>query len=139
MLIAVTVLEAGIAHGQTRDTGLKELLNFQSATYTGFRQVLEREAPTTIVTVSATLRFPNEAKERYPAVVVVHTLAGYQESNEGWHAAELRKAGFATLTYDSFARCSGRDNSGLPLTSRTIPPAFLALLLNKGRIRAPRF
>jgi dienelactone hydrolase len=53
--------------------------------------------------VAATLSFPKEAKERYPAVVVVHTIGGYQESNEGWHAAEFRKAGLATLTYDSFA------------------------------------
>jgi hypothetical protein len=31
------------------------------------------------------------------------TLAGYRDANEGHAAAELRKAGFATLTYDSFA------------------------------------
>jgi hypothetical protein len=29
------------------------------------------------------------------------TLAGYRDANEGHAAAELRKAGFATLTYDS--------------------------------------
>jgi hypothetical protein len=31
------------------------------------------------------------------------TLAGYRDANEGHAAAELRKAGLATLTYDSFA------------------------------------
>jgi dienelactone hydrolase len=40
---------------------------------------------------------------KYPAVVIVHALGGYQEANEGWFAAEFRKAGFASLTYDSFA------------------------------------
>src|SRR5262249_35568768 len=31
----------------------------------------------------------------------VHSLGGFLEENEGWHAAQFRKAGFATLTYDS--------------------------------------
>jgi dienelactone hydrolase len=51
--------------------------------------------------------------DRYPAVVVVHTIAGYQEGNEGQYAAELRKAGFATLTYDSFA---ARGTTGIALS-----------------------
>jgi len=53
--------------------------------------------------VPAQLDFPADGSGKYPAVVVVHTLGGYQESNEGWFAAEFRKAGFASLTYDSFA------------------------------------
>ena len=56
-----------------------------------FRQLLSREAPAATVTVPATLSFPDGAKERYPAVVVVHTVAGYIEDNEGQYAAELRK------------------------------------------------
>jgi len=48
-----------------------------------------------------TLRLPDKARDRYPAVVIVHTIAGYQEANEGWHADQFRKAGFATLTYES--------------------------------------
>jgi dienelactone hydrolase len=44
--------------------------------------------------------------------VVVHSIAGYLEANEGQYAAELRKAGFATLTYDSFA---ARGTSGIAL------------------------
>jgi dienelactone hydrolase len=103
MLIAAAVFGVAIAHGDTLDAGRIELVRFQSGSYTDFRQVFMREAATAAVTVSATLSFPNETRDRYPAVVVVHTIAGYQESNEGWHAAELRKAGFATLTYDSFA------------------------------------
>jgi dienelactone hydrolase len=87
-------------------------VTFQSASYVDFRQLLSREAPAATVTVPATLNFPNEAKDRVPAVVVVHTVAGYVESNEGQYAAELRKAGFATLTYDSFA---ARASTGLAL------------------------
>jgi hypothetical protein len=34
--------------------------------------------------------------------VLVHTLAGYRDQNEGWQASALREAGFATLAYDSF-------------------------------------
>ena len=55
------------------------------------------------VTVKATLGFPEQMRERYPAVIIVHTLSGYRDANEGYVGAELRKAGFATLTYDSFA------------------------------------
>jgi len=38
-----------------------------------------------------------------PAVILVHTGAGYRDRNQGWKATELQQAGFATLTYDSFA------------------------------------
>jgi dienelactone hydrolase len=73
----------------------------QSGRYADFRQLLSREAPTDQATIAMTMRPPDEARDRYPAVVIVHTIGGYQEANEGWHAAEFRKAGFATLTYDS--------------------------------------
>ena len=73
----------------------------QSGRYADFRQLLSREAPTDQATVAMTLRLPDEARDRYPAVVIVHTIAGYQEANEGWHADQFRKAGFATLTYES--------------------------------------
>jgi len=101
--MATTIFGAAIARGQASDVGPTEAVTFQSENYTDFRQVFAREASTAVVRISATLRFPEEAKKRYPAVVIVHTIAGYLPSNEGWHAAEFRKAGFATLTYDSFA------------------------------------
>jgi dienelactone hydrolase len=54
-----------------------------------------------------TLRFPeerpNERKDRHPAIVIAHTIGGYQEANEGWHAEAFRKQGFATVTYPSMA------------------------------------
>jgi dienelactone hydrolase len=73
----------------------------QSGRYVDFRQLLSREAPPDQAVIPMTLRLPDEARDRYPAVVIVHTIAGYQEANEGWHADQFRKAGFATLTYES--------------------------------------
>ena len=79
-------------------------ITFQSPTYSDFRQLLTREAAAGTVMVRANLSFPEQAKDRYPAaVVVVHSLGGYRDANEGYVAAELRNSGFATLTYDSFA------------------------------------
>jgi len=78
-------------------------VTFQSSTYSDFRQLLAREAATATVTIRGKLDFPQQAMDRYPAVIVVHTLGGYRDANEGYVAAELRKAGFATLTYDGFA------------------------------------
>lgn len=47
------------------------------------------------------LKFPIQARERYPAIVILHTIGSYRESNEGWAAERYRQAGFATLTYES--------------------------------------
>jgi dienelactone hydrolase len=79
-----------------------ESVSFPSQSYRGFREVFSHETPAA-ANVTATLSFPDDGKDRHPAIIIVHTIVGYQESNEGWFAAEFRKAGFATLTYDSFA------------------------------------
>ena len=91
-------------------------ITFQSATYRDFRQILTREPATGTVTVRANLNFPEQARDRYPAVIVVHGLGGYRDTNEGYVAAELRKSGFATLTYDSFAArgTTGAAMQGIP-------------------------
>jgi dienelactone hydrolase len=101
-LIATIAYGAAAGHCQTLPAGATTV-TFQSDSYSDLRQLLMREAPAGAVTVKATLGFPEQIKDRYPAVIVVHTLAGYRDANEGYVAAELRKAGFATLTYDSFA------------------------------------
>lgn len=67
-------------------------ITFQSSTYSDFHQLLSREAAPGAVRVEATLNFPEEEKDRYPAVVVVHTIGGYREANEGYVAAELRQS-----------------------------------------------
>jgi dienelactone hydrolase len=122
-----------------------ETVTFQSGSYTDFRQLLSREAPTGEVSIAATLSFPDQARDRYPAVVIVHSLGGYLEANEGWHAAELRGAGFATLTYDSPTARSMRQrsfsaSSGAPPWASAVAEAYAALrrLANDPRIDASR-
>ncbi len=147
---ALAVVAAGVAvgtalvHGQVRDVGPIERVTLRSGSYADFRQVFTREAPAG-VSVPATLRFPERPRDRYPAVVVVHTIGGFQEANEGWLAAELRRSGFVTLTYDSFS-ARGLSQSAV-VGSRTGPPlasgvadAFAALhfLAGHPRIDADR-
>jgi len=95
----------------------------QSGRYVDFRQLLSREAPTDQVITSMTVRLPDEARDRYPAVVIVHTIAGYQEANEGWHAEQFRKAGFATLTYSSEAAQRLREGGGDSVARSAWPSA----------------
>src|SRR5436190_12389432 len=101
ILTAAIAFGTAAAHCQAPPAGTTTV-TFQSSTYNDFRQVLGRQAQGA-VTVKAQLGFPERARERYPAVIVVHGLGGYRDAHEGQIAAQLRKAGFATLTYDSFA------------------------------------
>ena len=107
------------------------------------RQLLAHEAPTRTVTVKANLGFPEQARNRYPAVIVVHSIGGYRDTNEGHVATELRKAGFATLTYDSFA-ARGTTGTALQGSSGYLLPgiadayAALRLLSAEPRIDAGR-
>jgi dienelactone hydrolase len=107
------------------------------------RQLLARQATGRAVTVKATLGFPEQANDRYPAVIVVHGLGGYRDANEGYVAAELRKAGFATLTYDSFA-ARGTTGAALQGSPSYLPVgvadayAALRLLSGEPRIDADR-
>ena len=113
-------------------------ITFQSSTYSDFRQLLVGEAATGTVTIRASLGFPEEKKDRYPAVIVVHTLGGYRDANEGYVAAELRKSGFATLTYDSFV---ARGTTGAALSGSPgylpvgVADAYAALRLLSGEPR----
>jgi dienelactone hydrolase len=140
---AAIALGAAAAHGQAPQPR-PEQVTFQSASYADFRQLLSREAPAATVTVAATLSFPDEAGDRYPAVVVVHTIAGYLDVNEGQYAAELRKAGFATLTYDGFAArgttgvALARSGPGLWPSGVADAYAALRLLARHPRIDAGR-
>jgi len=118
-------------------------ITFQSSTYSDFRQILLREAATGTVTIQASLRFPEEKKDRYPAIIVVHGLGGYRDANEGYVAAELRKSGFATLTYDSFA-ARGTTGAAMSASPGYLPAgvadAYAALrrLSSESRIDADR-
>jgi fermentation-respiration switch protein FrsA (DUF1100 family) len=141
--IAAFALGIATVHGLASEARSSQV-SFQSASYVDFRQLLSREAPAATVTVPATLSFPDDAKDRYPGVVVVHTVAGYIEANEGQYAAELRKAGFATLTYDGFAArgstgtALARSGSGLWPSGVADAFAALRLLASHPRIDASR-
>jgi len=141
LLAAVTALVVAASTAQVN----AETVMLRSGSYGDFRQLVAREAATTEVSIAATLSFPAEARDRYPAVVIVHGLGGYGESNEGWHAAEFRKAGFATLTYDSPTARSMRQGSatgsnGGPPWASAVAEAYSALRLLAGdpRIDASR-
>jgi len=142
-VIAALAFATATAPGRASEALLNEV-TFQSASYADFRQLLLREAPAATVTVRATLGFPVDARDRYPAVVVVHTIAGYLDVNEGQYAADLRKRGFATLTYDGFAArgttgvALARSGPGLWPSGIADAYAALRLLANHPRIDAER-
>lgn len=118
VLIAALVMGTTTARGEAPRPPATTI-TFQSSTYSDFGQILRREQPTGSVTLKARLEFPEEARDRYPLVIVAHTLSGYRDVNEGYAAAEMRKSGFATLTYDSFA---SRGTTGMALSAS---PAYL--------------
>jgi len=140
VLIATIAYGTATGHCQTLQTGTTTV-TFQSANYSDMRALLAREATAGAVTVKATLGFPEQMKDHYPAVIVVHTLAGYRDANEGYVAAELRKAGFATLTYDSFG-ARGTTGTALQGSPGYLPIgvadayAALRLLSRESRIDA---
>lgn len=76
------------------------MVSIESATQKTLTDVIRGEKGEPF-TLEANLQFPDTEKERYPAVVLLHTIGSYRESNEGWYAEQYRKAGFATLTYES--------------------------------------
>jgi dienelactone hydrolase len=140
LILAVAfVVGAGTARADA------EAVTFQSGSYADLRQLFTNEPATATANIAATLDFPGEVRDRYPAIVIVHTIGGYLEANEGWHAAQFRKAGFATLTYKSLAARAMSEAAGSG--SRTAPPwasavaeayGALQLLAKDSRIDASR-
>ena len=137
--VLLAMIVSGIASGPRQNAEAETTtVTFQSSTYNDMRQILAREKPGEAVTIDARLGFPDQAKEPYPAVVIVHGLGGYRDANEGYVAAELRKAGFATLTYDSFA-ARGTTGAALQVSPGYLPigvaDAFAALQFLSGERR----
>jgi|EndMetStandDraft_8_1072994.scaffolds.fasta_scaffold58128_4 dienelactone hydrolase len=112
----------------------------QSPRYADFRQLMAREAPADSVTIPMTLRLPDTGQDRHPAIVIVHTIAGYLEANEGWHAEEFRRAGFATLTYSSDAALRLREAGTPGSWAAAVAEAYAAFrfLADHPRIDAKR-
>jgi dienelactone hydrolase len=137
ILVATIAYGSAAGHCQGSQPGTTAV-TFQSSTYPDMRHLLAREAEAGTVTLKASLGFPEPAADRYPAVIVVHSLGGYRDANEGFVAAELRKAGFATLTYDSFA-ARGTTGAVLSATPGYLPigvaDAYAALRLLSGEPR----
>ncbi|MSO85217.1 MAG: hypothetical protein EXR02_08770 [Rhodospirillales bacterium] len=77
-----------------------EKIVFKSQTFKDMGEALSG-APGEPIEIEDDLRFPLGTDKRVPAIVVLHTIGSYREGNEGWHAEQFRKAGFATLTYES--------------------------------------
>jgi dienelactone hydrolase len=130
-LLAAVILAAGIAWGTTARGEAASTVAFRSSTYNDFRQLIAG-TPYREVVVRARLALPDEAGQSHPAVIVVHGLGGYRDAHEGAIAAELRSAGFATLTYDSFA-ARGTTGAALSATPGYLPigvaDAYAALRL----------
>jgi len=142
VLVATIAYGTANGHCEGSQAGMTAV-TFQSSTYSDMRRILTREAATAAVTVNAYLGFPEQVRDRYPAVIVVHPITGYRDANEGYVAAELRKAGFATLTYDSFA-ARGTTGAALQGSPGYLPIgvadayAALRLLAGEPRIDADR-
>src|SRR5258708_38617202 len=103
VLLATVAYGTATGHCQDSQAGITTV-TFQSSTYSDMRQLLTHEAATGTVTLKANLGFPEQARDRYPAVIVVHGLGGYRDSHEGYVPAELGKVVFATWTIANFAR-----------------------------------
>lgn len=141
-VLTATILYGTVGHCQAPPPRTITI-TFQSSSYSDFRALLAREAAAETVTVRGKLNFPEQVKDRYSAVIVVHTLGGYRDANEGYVAVELRKAGFATLTYDSFA-ARGTTGAAMSASPGYLPAgvadAYAALrrLANEPRIDTDR-
>jgi dienelactone hydrolase len=137
ILMAAIACGAAVAYFGLATRADTATVSFQSATYDDFRRVLARQS-TGAVTIKAQLAYPEQVRERYPAVIVVHGLGGYRDAHEGAIAAELRKIGFATLTYDSFAarRITGSSLSAAPgYLPAGVADAYAALRFLSGEPR----
>jgi dienelactone hydrolase len=84
------------------DAAAAEKLGIPSSTTANYLFMSASDPSAVPVQVPGNLEFPSVKKDRHSVVVIGHTIGGWYGPNEDWFAGELRKAGFATLTYDSF-------------------------------------
>jgi dienelactone hydrolase len=145
-LMRMKFMAIGLALGVAMAApAVAEQVTFQSGDYADFRQLLAGDTASSKINIVGTLTFPDKKRERSPAIVIVHTISGYQEANEGWHAAQFRESGFATLTYDSpaarrMAAAPAAVPSGGPPWASAVAEAYGALrvLANDPRIDPAR-
>jgi dienelactone hydrolase len=123
-IVAGAAFRCGAERAYAQDAS--ETVAQRSATYSNFRRIIAHAAPDAAIEVPAKLAFPTGFSGRVPAVVIVHTLAGFRDLNEGWQAQQLRAAGFATITYDSFSARGLGDLVNTPTRGRPPYPSALA-------------
>ncbi len=98
--ITLLCLLVAVTRGVSSEPAKVELHAFQTVTLTD-EEVLAGKQDGRPTTISALLRIPLGAAERFPAVVQVHGSGGIFPSDERW-SRELNELGVATLTVDSF-------------------------------------
>jgi len=124
-----TLFLVGVVLQLTNATCTAEKVKFPSVTMASLRQAIAGDSADKVL-VPGELQYPATRAERYPSVVIAHASGGYDPETEGWFAAELNKAGFATLTYDSFIprKWGSQFKNGGPATlPTTIADGFAAL------------
>ena len=106
-VLAMSVL-SGIAAAQGFNPETRGSIDFPTFRFETTPGTLNG-TPGTAETGRAILRLPKADGQKAPLVVLVHTIGGYIEQNEGWFARELNKVGFATAEIDSFGARNARE------------------------------
>ena len=103
---AVVAMSSGVA-AQTFNADTQGRIDFPTAYYESWPDVFNGKSKPQ--TGRAILRLPNGALQPVPLVVIMHTIGGYYDENEGWFARELNKKGYATAEVDSFTPRDARN------------------------------
>ncbi|MGE5546428.1 MAG: dienelactone hydrolase family protein [Solirubrobacterales bacterium] len=141
VVAALCLLALSPAGAQELRADSEGRLTFPSATYDGLPKLMKGE-PAEAVTGEGVLTLP-AGSAKVPAVVVLHTIGGRSDSNEGWFAKRLVEAGYATFLPDTFSPRGWRDmasKGGPMLAASQTADAFnaLKLLATHPRIDAGR-
>ena len=108
-------------HSKSKDGLFIEKVRFKGG------KSLQKRFPM-VSNVRGELRLPNNGNGKFPAVVLLHSSAGYKASQGEYYAKALNAAGIATLEIDMFAR-----NKRPRRTDLTMSHAFGALEYLKSR------
>ncbi len=127
--LACAMPPLSVAGAEPVTAGAREKIEFESESYTNLPDMLKGK-PSSGATITATLFLPKEAKEKYPAIVLIHSITGFLESCEGWYAEAFLKEGFAVLTMESAKSRGIRDaplTGGWVLFGSMVADAYHAL------------
>lgn len=124
IFISVASFMFGAQSVYAQATAVKEKVSYKAGTLIGGD-----------TTVSGDLTIPAGAAGKSPAVIVIHSAAGFEDSTRGPYVAALNEAGIATLELNLFSN-GGRP----PASSMNLPHVYGALinLANDPRIDPAR-